>query len=303
MANNVQKVSSANNNFANKLFKELSKKDGNVFFSPLSVHTALAMAYQGAGGKTAEQFQTGLTLEKSAASDGYFGVMKALNSVENITLHLANKIYVKEGFSLKPTFKEVLTQKFFSEVEPINFGDNEKAANTINQWCESKTNKKIKDLIKPDDLDPLTRLVLLNAIYFKGNWLEKFDVKNTRKDKFYVNEKETVEVDMMFIHKKFMHAYNRDLEAQVLELKYTNQDVSMVIILPNEKFGIKGLEEKLADYDLSKLTEGMHESIVDLHLPKFKVETTMELNDPLKNVSFFKLLFNFKNYQICYKFI
>ncbi|KAF5269269.1 hypothetical protein FQR65_LT02570 [Abscondita terminalis] len=285
MANSeVLQVTAGNNLFANKFYNIIAEeeKGKNVFFSPISAHTVLSMVYQGAAGDTASSFATSLNVgDKKIAATGYQNVMNALNSVEDVMLHIANKIYVMNGYPLKENFRKTVADNFLSEAEQVNFADNVVSAKKINGWVEDKTQSKIKDLIPADCLDSLTRLVLVNAIYFKGNWQHKFDKNNTRKEKFYVSNTKTVDCDMMHLTKKFNYREDMELDAKLLEMKYTNHNVSMVIILPNKRDGIDDLEKKLVNVDLSKLTHGMRTVEVEVSLPKFKIETTMDLKSVL----------------------
>lgn len=281
-----QQVVRANSDFTTDLYKILSRKDANLIFSPLSVHTVLSLAYQGAAGNTSQSFANALRLpEAKTASDGYKDVMASLNNVTGITLHIANKVYVKTGYKLKDSFSDVARSSFYSEVEQVNFVQATTAANTINTWVENKTNDKIKNLIQPDDLDELTRLVLVNAVYFKGNWADKFRKENTRKEPFYLNDNDKIDVDMMHINKKFNYAADDNLDAKILELPYENRNFSLVVVLPNQRNGIRSLEEKLASTDLSTLTSNLHHVEVNVALPKFKIESQIPLNEPLAEVS------------------
>ena len=287
----ITNVSKSNASLTTKLYDILSRKEGNIFLSPISLHAVLSLAYQGTAGETENAFRNVLDipLAKSAA-EGYKEIMSNLNKVDDVVLHIANKVFVKEGYTLKDTFKAVASQYFLSEAENLNFEENEVAAKIMNDWVEEKTNNKIKDLILPADLDELTRLVLINAIYFKGDWLMKFDPAQTTVEPFYISETEKVDCQMMHIKKKFDFAENSDLDAKILKLPYKNRNVSMVIVLPNKRTGIKELEKKLLTKDLSTLTNHMRCVEVEVSLPKFKIETTIELNEPLKEVSIFHIL-------------
>ncbi|KAL3282250.1 hypothetical protein HHI36_005442 [Cryptolaemus montrouzieri] len=300
MAENSElQVLQSNGQFTNKLYKILSKKEGNVFFSPASAHAVLAMSYLGSAGSTEKAYATSLGLPSpSATADGYEQITNKLNNVPNVTLLIANKVYINQGFTLKETFKTAIVDKFHSEVESVKFADNVATANTINKWVEDKTKNKIKDLIKSSSLDALTRLVLVNAIYFKGNWLNKFDKEATRTEPFHLNEKETIDVQMMHLYKKFNYKYDSDLKAKIVELPYSNPEVSLVIILPDEIEGIKDVETKLENVDLSKIMEGSYKTNVELALPKFKIETTIPLKEPLAELGLgeiFSVKANFSN--------
>lgn len=299
---NSVKVLKANADFTTNLYQVLSRKEGNLIFSPISAHTVLSLAYQGAAGSTAESFANTLKLPNAAlAKDGYKNVIEALNNVQNVTLHVANKIYAKTGYKLKPTFNEVARNSFYSEVEQVNFDDRANAAKTINSWVEQKTQDKIKDLISPDSLDTLTRLVLVNAIYFKGNWADKFDKSKTKKQPFYLNDSEKIDVDMMHITKKFRYGESSDLDAKLLELPYENRELSLLIILPNQRNGIQGLESKLSSVDITSLTSGMYSAEVNVALPKFKIESKIDLKDALKEVRKSYILYFLDIYTSCFK--
>lgn len=287
-ADTISSVSKSNASLTSKLYDIISRGGGNIIFSPISLHAVLSLAYQGTAGETENAFRNVLDipLAKSAA-EGYKEIMSTLNNVDDVALHIANKVFVMENYTLKDTFKAVASQYFLSEAENVNFIQNKAAAKIINDWVEGKTNNKIKDLILPDDLNELTRLVLVNAIYFKGDWLLKFDPAQTRVEPFYISETETVDCQMMHIKKKFDFAVNSDLDAKILKLPYKNKNVSMVVILPNKRTGIKELEKKLLTRNLSTLTSYMRNVEVEVSLPKFKIEATIELNDPLKEVSIF----------------
>ncbi|KAF5299965.1 hypothetical protein FQA39_LY11338 [Lamprigera yunnana] len=288
MANTeLAEVATGNSRFANKFYSIIAEeeKGKNVFFSPISAHTVLSLAYQGAAGSTAESFTSTLNVgSQQIAATGYSGIMKALNSVEDVILHIANKVYVMQGYPLKENFIKAATQSFFSEAEQVNFSNNIESAKNINDWVEKKTESKIKDLIAPDCLNGLTRLVLVNAVYFKGNWAHKFNKEATRKEKFYITKSETVECDMMHTTKRFNYREDSELDAKILEMKYTNPNVSMVIILPNEVDGIEDLEKKLVKVDLSTITNGMRNVEVQVSLPKFKIETEMDLESVLRKM-------------------
>jgi len=272
--------------FTTKLYNILAERPGNVFFSPISAHAVLSMAYQGAQGPTLEAFGKSLDVPNHpAAAIGYKDIINHLNNVSDVQLLMANKIYVMQGYALKSTFKDTIEKNFLSEVQPLDFNESVASAKQINSWVENKTQNKIKNLIQPDDVDSLTRLVLVNAIYFKGNWATKFKKESTKTEKFYVNENDSIDVQMMNNKAKFFFKEDETLDAKVLELPYSNRDVSLIVILPNERNGIKELERKLTETDLSKITENLYKTEVTVKLPKFKIETTVELNDPLKRVS------------------
>lgn len=206
------------------------------------------------------------------------------NSISVLLKNAANKVYVMKNFSVKKSFQDVATKSFASEAQTLDFSHNTEAAGTINGWVEEHTNNKIKDLIKADSLDADTRMVLVNAIYFKGFWTYQFDPKNTFKAPFYLNDVDSVQVDFMKIKKNFKYGFLENLDATALELPYKDSDISMLIILPNKKTGLSALESKLHTIDFAELSNQMYSQEVNVEIPKFKIEFDIELNEPLKKV-------------------
>lgn len=221
-------VLESNRHFTTTLYTVLSETPGNVFFSPISVHAFLSMSYQGAQGTTAEKFASTL---KVPAAQGYNIVINRLNSVPNVTLLMANRIYHTTRYQLLPEFSNVITTNFLSKVQRVNFASSEAASETINEWVKEKTKEKIKNLISKDALNISTSLVLVSAVYFKGKWKDKFYEENTWAEPFYLNDVDSIEVQMMHADKEFYYKTDKRLCAKILKLRYTNENLSMIIIL------------------------------------------------------------------------
>lgn len=250
--------------------------------------SVLLLLSQGAGGNTFEELKKGLhlSLDKATTANQFHDYYELLEkSVGKATLSIANQLYVQQGYQIKQEFQEVAVKKFRSGIESLNFANSAPSAQTINKFVEEETKDKIKDLIKPAMLDSETRLVLVNAIYFKGDWEYQFDKERTTEGDFFISETDTSRVDFMRIKKNFNYGVFDDLEATALEMKYANSNFSFVIVLPNSRTGLSALESKLKNYDLSKITSEMYSQEVDVMIPKFKVEFEINLNDVLKNVS------------------
>lgn len=247
----------------------------------------------GANGNTFEELRKGLHLsaDKSAVANNfheYYGLLE--KSVGKSILSIANQIYVMTGYKIHPQFQEVAVKKFMSGIEALNFADAAPSARHINKFVEEKTKDKIKDLIKPSMLGADTRVVLVNAIYFKGNWEHQFNKDRTYEGDFFTSETEKVPVEFMTIKKKFNYVVLDKLDATALEMKYANSSFSFVIVLPNHRTGLAKLESELRNFDLSKIVADMYEQEVDVTIPKFKVEFEINLNDVLKKVKTFFLL-------------
>uniref|UniRef100_A0A1Y9H1W8 Serpin domain-containing protein n=1 Tax=Anopheles dirus TaxID=7168 RepID=A0A1Y9H1W8_9DIPT len=281
---NAQFVAQSNN-FAVKLYQQVSAKNvgENVVISPFSISACLSLAAMGAGGLTAEEMysvlQFGSPKEKQTVADNYRQLMARLST--DSTVNVANKIYVMQNYAVKSAFNAIATDNFRSEAEQVNFAESAVAAKKINGWVEQKTNNKIKDLISPDSLDEQSRMVLVNAVHFKGTWTYQFDPTMTRPFPFWLSETESRDVPMMNIKKHFAYNNFEEHGFSALELTYGGSDMTMLLLLPNERMGLAALEEKLPSLNLAELTTKMHKQEVEVFLPKFKIEFMRDLNDDL----------------------
>lgn len=286
-------ISSSNTAFALDLLRTLSKADptGNIFVSPLSISSALAMVYLGAKGDTAAQMAQALSFR---SGEGVHADFQALNADINspsasFILKLANRLYGENSANFLPQFLEATEKYYRADLKAVDFiGAPEACRGEINSWVEQQTENKIKDLLKPGTVSSMTRLALVNAIYFKGNWLNRFDEANTKEMTFKVNKKENKQVQMMYQMKKLPYNYIPEHGLQILELPYVDKELSMFVLLPEESAQgsnpLLKLENELTPEKLDEWTNrenmDIHTDIV-IHLPKFKLEEDYELNEPL----------------------
>ncbi|XP_055630058.1 serine protease inhibitor 42Dd-like isoform X1 [Toxorhynchites rutilus septentrionalis] len=275
------------NDFALKLYKQIvSNETKNVIISPFSISTCLSFAAMGAAGETAKEMlsvmQYDIAAGKETIANNFGKIIAGLDG--NNSLKIANKIYVMERYQVKPSFGEIATKNFRSEVDTVNFVQNVETARTINQWVEQKTNDKIKDLISPDCLDGMTRMVLINAIHFKGTWTHQFNPENTRPMPFWISPNESTDVPMMNTKKHFKYGIFDELGLAALELTYVNNDISMLILLPHERDGLGQLEENLLNLNISDMLTKMRSQEVELSLPKFKIEFNVDLQETLEKL-------------------
>jgi serpin B len=273
---NAMKAAGDSNNFAFDLYKTISPDEkGNIFISPASISTALTMTYAGARGDTATGMKKALrlSLDDKDVHKAQGLLMNCLQSSKTGSkLSIANAIWPQKNFNLLKEFTDLLEKEYGAAPIPVDYiNATEEARKTINTWVEKKTEDKIKELLKPGVLDPATRLVLTNAVHFKGTWLSTFDKKNTMKSEFYPSESSTVMVDMMSMReKKFKFLQNADLK--VVELPYAEKKYSMFIILPSVKSNVRELEKTLASKQIETLTSGLRETKLEtLAIPKFKI--------------------------------
>lgn len=255
--------------------------------SPYSIHIALALAGEGAAGNTFEEIKNTLHLtgDKDSIAKSFSDSFASVQSRKgDSTLDIANKVFVKKGYQIAPKFADYAVKSFGSEVQALDFAQNVDSANTINQWVEQKTNEKIKDLIKADSLDSDTRMVLVNAIYFKGQWEHQFNKNRTEKAPFWLDQTRSIDVDMMHAKQSYEYGKIDELAATALELKYKDSDISFLILLPNERNGLKEMEGKLTSINLEAIKGKMYSEEVELTLPRFKIEHEIDLKEILSQV-------------------
>ncbi|XP_045905559.1 leukocyte elastase inhibitor-like isoform X1 [Micropterus dolomieu] len=286
-------ISKSNTCFALELFRTLSQENptGNIFVSPLSISSALAMVYLGAKGNTAAQMAQVLSFNPGEDVHADFQTLNAdINSPSaSYILKLANRLYGEKTENFLPLFLEATEKYYQADLKAVNFtGAPEACRAEINSWVQQQTENKIKDLLKPGTVSSMTRLALVNAIYFKGNWMSRFKKGNTKKMPFKVNKNESKPVRMMYQKKKLPYNYVPELRLQILELPYVKEELSMFILLPEESADgsdpLLTLENELTLDRLDNWTNrdnmDVHSEVL-VHLPKFKLEEDYELNEPL----------------------
>jgi len=252
----MKAVIEANNRFIADLHKILRNdqqfKDQNLFYSPSSLSTALAMTSMGARGNTAVQMAKALHWEgmskyqlRSEEQD-FLDALLEINTASSELL-TANRLFLQKNFSLVQEFVEGTKTFFHSEIALVDYQtDPDSAKKEVNDWVEEKTKQKIKNMIAEKVFNAHTRLTLVNAIYFKGFWQNQFDQQATFKQHFVVSESEKTDVQMMHLMKDFRHVDDsRVLACQILEMPYQGEDLSMVILLPHDTHGLAKLEESL----------------------------------------------------------
>jgi serpin B len=262
-----------------------------MIMSPASIQTALTLAMFGTDGNTKTQILQGLKFPTDLNDKSIANKYKLFNErvKQSNGLNIANKIYIKRGYSIQQSFQEVAINSFHSQAQVMDFSDSEHCSQTINKWVEIQTNNTITDLIAEDSIEQNTAMIIINAIYFKGTWLYRFKPQHTRQMNFYLNEDDVVMTDFMTCQEEFRFGYNDDLDAQILELPYSDSDIVMLIILPSSKIGLTDLQYELSEVDLHKLTRKLDVQEVVVRIPKFKIEFDIELTEILKSVSKIRL--------------
>lgn len=289
-------LSAAITRFSSRFCNEL-EKDKSIVSSPLSAEIVLALLTLGTTDLAHTELLTSLGISDDDAIRSSFSLVASkLRSVKGVTLNVANKVYIKEGeYDLRSELKEDAVKIFDADFEKVNFDDGVAAAQLINNWVESKTNNRIKDLLSSDSLNADTRLVLINALYFKGTWKKQFNPNNTIDQPFHVNNSITVKVPRMYKEDNYKYGESQELQAQLLEMAYEDDEASMLIVLPNEVEGLNKILKKLADgYDLMAEVDKMFSTKVQVSVPKFKIETTIDLAKVLPKLGI-KAIFDSKH--------
>ncbi|KAK2903641.1 hypothetical protein Q8A67_008354 [Cirrhinus molitorella] len=350
----MEPLSAANTQFSLNLFKKISggNASGNVFYSPISISSALAMVSLGAKGNTAtqmykvlgftnppkpsdaatpashqqapkpqkpqvpssakgqqepqmtqqtQQSQLPAELKKGPAQQVpgqktedqiHSSFNKFMSELKKpgapYALSVANRLYGEQSYQFVEKFLNDAKKYYEAGLEEVDFKSKSEAARVnINKWVEKNTQEKIKDLLPQGSIDAMTRLVLVNAIYFKGNWEKKFPKDGTKDGQFKLNQKQTKPVKMMNQKANFPLALIPEMNCQVLELPYVGKNLSMLIILPegieDGTTGLQKLEQALTFEKLKEWTKPsmMRQQEVQVSLPKFKMEQTYDMKSLL----------------------
>ena len=289
----VQSLVEGNTAFAISLYQRLAAEDGNLFFSPYSVSSALAMTYGGARDQTQAQIQAALHFPFTPDQLNPAFNLLTLNldkltqnaqdsTKKDFELNIANAIWGQVDFKFLQTYLDMLAENYGAGMRLVDFAGNPEAARQgINDWVSQQTQDKIKDLIPLGVLDPLTRLVLTNAIYFKAAWMHPFDPKNTAPGDFYKPDGSKVSVPMM--HYTENTGYLISDGAIVVELPYQGGNISMLVLMPDPGT-LPGFEQSLTPDRLAALASKIPVQNVQLSFPKFKIEASVSLAEVFKSM-------------------
>lgn len=280
-------VARSNNAFTIDLYEQFKTEEGNIFFSPLSISTALAMTYAGAKARTAAQMEATLhfTIPPKDLHSAYKALMDRLHaekSSRDYQLSIANALWIQEEFELLQSFLDTIQQNYGKAIFTVNFGETEPTRKRINAWVEKHTAQRITDLIPPGLLNALTKLILINAIYFKGNWRSQFKEDNTTQAPFTLTSGEKIPVPMM--HQQESFGYYEDATFQMLELPYAGQQLSMIILLPKTPKTLSDLESQISSKAISQWVQRLHKQKVKVYLPRYSITTQFELSEVLQTL-------------------
>ena len=272
-----------------KQFKEHQTHHENIFFSPYSLFTALAMAYEGAEGNTADEMAAVLNIEQNNASFHQYiqALHTSLNSNTAYTLTTANALWLQYDYIFLESYLETVKTFYNAGLSTIDFSNPEQAAETINLWVEDNTNNLIQDLLSSDAIDPaLTKLILTNAIYFNGTWEIQFDKENTTERPFTLASSELIDVPTMsLVNTEDVFNYTETDDFQMLELPYSGDDLSMIIVLPKDNTDVSTIIKSMSEETYIELIDSMRKQEVDIYLPTFTITTPLySMVDMLSNL-------------------
>lgn len=289
-----------NNTFAFELFSEISSADStNVFISPISISTALSMAYDGAKGKTAKEMRKTLGFTRSQADSHkeFSELLSHYRNNNNSFFKIVNAAFAQEKYNFLESYFKLL-KDYNAVIKQADFMDDvkrEQARNEVNQWVMDNTNNKIEELIEKSAIDKMTRLILLNAIHFKADWKHEFPEDKTRQMVFQHPSRQYIGT---FMHlRESFNFYSND-DVTILELPYKDDLASLFVLMPCESCPIEDFIQNLDYNQFEELCNSLAKTKVDLLMPKFKIEAKYELKKPLENLGMetaFTSKANFKN--------
>lgn len=294
-------VIDANTAFAVDLYQKLRTQPGNLFFSPYSISSALAMTYAGARGQTESEMAKVLHFDPGQTNvhSDFRTLTDRINDLQRfnrIKIVAANSLWYQHDYRFLDAFMNLVQQDYHAEARPVDFEKEPgAAANDIDSWVDRKTEGKIPNIIGEGGFDSSTRLVLCNAIYFKGKWQTQFSPSDTRPAPFYVSSNETETVPMMSVKGRFKMADSDDRTFRLLEMPYVGNDLSMVILLPGNSFALgDGNQPTLSDIE-EKLTPQKFQACLanldragsaelNLSIPRFTTTQSFDLSGQLKSL-------------------
>jgi serine protease inhibitor len=275
-------IAAANNQFGFDLFNQLQlqEKDKNIFFSPLSVHFALAMTYNGAAGVTKEEMERALKLSgmsQAEINEASAALMKSLRSSDpKIELAIANSLWARKGVQFKEDFLARNRQFFGAEIATLDFADPQ-TKDTINNWVSRNTQGKIPSII--EQIDSQMVMYLINAIYFKGLWARKFDKAKTKNEPFYLSSGSQKQMPMM--SQSGDYRYYRGDRFQAVSLPYGKGGTNLYLFLPDKGSSLDDLLQSFSHDKCEQWMKGFRSTPGDVKIPRFKMDYESKLNNML----------------------
>jgi len=289
----VQHLTKAINKMTANLYSAIRNDDAsNIVVSPFSIHTAVSMLYHGTKGLTKTQLERALGFhgvpeesvktENKALLRSYRRRKLELN---NTKIEIANSLFADDTFPVDTDYQSLLNEFYLTKVRTVDFADGTKSVDAINSWVKNKTQNLIQELLMPDSVDGNTKMVLLNAIYFKANWLVPFNPLDTTKALFHKSENESVETDFMTLDAELDIGFlDNSNKVSVVGLPYEDDNYQMLLMIPEQQDHLEELEKQIFDTDLNSVSSNLINVRTLLTLPKFKVGYETSLKAALKKM-------------------
>ena len=268
------------NTYSLDLYRNAKANNENLLLSPVSTYYALMMAYDGSKNKTKAAFEKVLHLQKSDVIGNDYLKDFLSKTDSNEVFKVSNSIWLDNKMQVKNRYRQVVFDKYSSDFNRTDFTDVRSSVSAINSWVDEKTNHKIGEIITAEDVTPSTRLVLLNAVYFKGKWKNRFQKDKTVSSTFFTSSEEQYKDNFMTMVESVPYYENDNY--QFIEKPYAESDLSFCILLPKKIFGIDELERNINSDFFEKIIDSAQLTQVSLSIPKIKLESSVELSDALK---------------------
>ena len=288
LASTPYRLAAGLDKFSRDVYSTVARgESGNVVVSPFSLHAALSMVFFGspANSETHEELVRLLGLPKQFYDDYAFNYLKLLSRYDatrrgKVTVGAANKVYVDDTFAAKEPFLDFMRIFYRATVDQVDFADSFEASRAINRYVDAKTHGKIKNLLEPTDVDALTRIALVNAIYFKGDWKTKFERSRTASRPFTVAGETFQHPETMATSGLFRMGEVAALDATALELPYADEDYRMLVFLPrsNASGAVRDLDAKLGSFDVNTVDGSLVRGRVLVEMPKFKASGRAQMS-------------------------
>lgn len=282
-------VIAQNNNFNNSinrysldLYHQTKAESENLFLSPLSTYYLLLMAYEGSENKTKQEFENVLHLNSSDSLKNSCQHNIACKIATNPNFNVYNAIWIDKSLPIKAEYSERVINKYSSEIKQTDFSNIQSAISEINSWVSDKTNQRITEIVDVNSINSNVKVLLSNAVYFKGEWLNKFEKQQTKLELFYSSSENQYKIDFMKKTEKLQYFENEEL--QLISKPYKDSSLSFCIILPKKLFGIGEIEEKLNSEMFDKIINNTNNTLTSLSIPKFSLEFDYQLLEALNNL-------------------
>ncbi|XP_074048824.1 serpin I2 [Macrotis lagotis] len=285
-------LTDSNTRFALDLYQAIcSSHEENMIFSPLGARLILGMVQMGAKGKAHNQIRKALRLQEDSIGEEFSALKSFLSAIlpkrQEFTFNLANALYLQEGFLVKEQYLHSNKAFLQSSIKLVDFQDAKSCAEAISTWVENKTDGKIKNMFSMEDFGPLTRLVLVNALYFKGDWKQKFREEETQPMDFTIKDGSLVKVPMMKMQLRTkLGSFNHSqMNYQVVELPYEGNEFSLILLLPAEDVAIEEVEKIISVDEIQGWLSAMQEEHVEISLPRFQIEQKLDFKEIFKTLN------------------